>query len=255
MRYALVGCGRMGQAIDLVAARRGHTRTAAISRESAARLPDVAEARRLASGAEVAFEFTEPAAAEANVLALLAAGVAVVCGTTGWTPGPAVERAVSESSVGAVVAPNYSHGMWVFGRLVRHAGLELGRLDLHRPWILEMHHSGKKDAPSGTAVRLASQLLEVDPRLSRVVLGNADGGLPEDGLHVASLRAGREPGTHTVGFDGPLDRITLSHQAGGREGFALGAVLAAEWIRGRRGLHGIEDMMEALLSTGCGGRA
>ncbi len=255
MRYALVGCGRMGDAIDAVAARRGHTRAAAISREAAARLPDVAEAQRLSNGAEVAFEFTAPEAAEANVLALLRANVAVVCGTTGWTPGPAVERAVSESRVGAVVAANYSPGMWVFSRLVRHAALELGRLDQHRPWILEMHHSGKKDAPSGTALRLAAEMLEVDPRLRRIVAGNADGGLPEDALHVASLRAGREPGVHTVGFDGPLDRITLSHRAAGREGFALGAVLAAEWLRGRRGLHGIADVMEALLSDERGGRA
>jgi len=243
----------MGDAIDAVAARRGHARVAAIPRDGAVRLADVTCAQRLLGGAEVAFEFTEPGAAEANVLALLEAGVAVVCGTTGWAPGPAVERAVAASTSGAVIAANYSPGMWVFGRLVRQAGAELARLDLHRPWILEMHHAAKKDAPSGTALRLAATLLEVDPRLHRIVAGNPEGGLPEDALHVASVRAGREPGTHTVGFDGALDRITLRHQASGREGFALGAVLAAEWLRGRRGLHGIEDVMEALLCAERGG--
>jgi len=250
LKYALVGCGRMGDAIESVASRRGHARVAAVSRDSAGRLGEVDQARRLLGGAEVAFEFTAPEAAEANVLALLGLGVAVVCGTTGWTPGPAVERAVAASTAGAVVAANYSPGMWVFGRLVRRAGTELARLDLHRPWIFEMHHAGKRDAPSGTALRLAAALLEVDPRLRRVVTGNADGGVPDDALHVASLRAGREPGTHTVGFDGALDRITLSHHASGREGFALGAVLAAEWLSGRRGLHGIEDVLEGLLGTG-----
>jgi 4-hydroxy-tetrahydrodipicolinate reductase len=232
----------MGQAVDGQATRRGHTRAAALGRAEASRLAD------LAGSADVAFEFTAPDAAEANVIALLRANLAVVCGTTGWSATPALERALAESSAGAVIAANFSPGMWAFERLVRRAGGELGRLGLHRPWILEVHHTGKKDAPSGTALGLARVLLDVDPRLARIVAGNADGGLPEDALHVASLRAESEPGTHTVGFDGTLDRITLSHRAAGREGFALGAVLAAEWLRGRRGLHGIEDVMEQLLS-------
>jgi len=252
MRYALVGCGRMGDAIDAVAARRGHVRAAAIDRTAAARLGDTGAAGDLLAGAEVAFEFTIPSAAEANLIALLRASVPVVCGTTGWSPSPEVARAIAESTAGAVVAPNFSPGMWVFSRLVRRAGADLARLGLHRPWILEMHHASKQDAPSGTARALAATLLEVDPRLRRVVEGNAAGGIPEDSLHVASLRAGREPGTHTVGFDGALDRITLTHRAAGREGFALGAVLAAEWIVGRRGLHGVGSVMEALVGGGAG---
>ncbi len=250
MNYALVGCGRMGDAIDAVAQRRGHRRVAALGREASSSLGEASAARGLLQGADVAFEFTVPDAAEANLIALLAADVPVVCGTTGWSRTGALERAVAASRVGAVVAANFSPGMWVFSCLVRRAGADLARLDLHRPWILEMHHATKRDAPSGTARVLAASLLEVDPRLRRVIEGSGVGGVPEDALHVASLRVGREPGTHTVGFDGALDRITLTHHAAGREGFALGAVLAAEWIIGRRGLYGVGDVMEALLAGG-----
>ena len=250
MNYALVGCGRMGSAVDEQARRRGHTRVASIDLASRGRLSEASVDRASLGGAEVAFEFTTAEAAEANLLALVGAGIPVVCGTTGWRPTSALGQAIERSGVGVVLAPNFSVGVDLFFRIVREAAERIARLGLHRPFVFEMHHAGKRDAPSGTARHLAALLREVDPGLRTVVEGNPDGALPAGALHVASLRAGHEPGTHTVGFDGEYDRITLTHSATGRAGFALGAVLAAEWIVGRRGLHRFGDVVDALLEEG-----
>ena len=246
MRYALVGTGRMGAAVEIEAGRRGHRKVGefdpgCVGSSSAAIDPSTL------GRPEVAFEFTEPSAAEENLVTLLQAGISVVCGTTGWTPTSKLEAALSGSEAGAIIAPNFSIGMFLFSRLTREAGRLLGSAGLHRPWIFESHHTGKKDAPSGTARQLADLILEVDPRMRDVLEGNPDERLPDDALQVVSLRTGSEPGTHTVGFDGEYDRITLSHRARSRAGFAIGAVIAAEWLVGKRGLHRFEDVVDALL--------
>ena len=248
MRYALVGSGLMGQAVEVEAGRRGHRKVGEFDPASC-RGTGAATLEPSGLGQpEVAFEFTEPAVAEQNLVTLLRAGVSVVCGTTGWEPSPALDAALTASDVGAIVAPNFSVGMLLFSRLARDAGRMLGAAGLHRPWVFEEHHTGKKDSPSGTARRLAELILEVDPRMRVVQEGNPDDRLPEDALQVVSLRSGSEPGTHTVGFDGEYDRITLTHRARSRAGFAVGAVLAAEWLIGKKGLHDFEDVVEALLA-------
>jgi 4-hydroxy-tetrahydrodipicolinate reductase len=128
----------------------------------------------------------------------------------------------------------------------------LAAAGLHRPWVFEAHHTGKKDAPSGTARRLAELVMEADPRMRSVVEGNPSQRLAEDALQVVSLRSGSETGTHTVGFDGDYDRITLSHRARDRAAFAVGAVLAAEWLVGKQGLHRFEDVVDELVARSNG---
>jgi 4-hydroxy-tetrahydrodipicolinate reductase len=199
------------------------------------------------AAAEVVFEFSTAAAAEANVLALLRAGLAVVCGTTGWRPGEAVGAAVRESGAGLIIAPNFSVGINLFYRLTRRAAQLFGAAGLYEPFVWESHHRAKRDMPSGTAHRLAEILVEYDPRLERYHAGNADAPLPRNVLHVTSVRAGSEPGTHEVGFDGAHDRITLRHSARSRASFALGAVLAGEWIRGKPGQHDFDEILDDLL--------
>lgn len=249
MNYAIVGFGRMGQAVDEQASGRGHRRSVVVdpAGQGEDRLPEI-EASALRD-VHVAFEFSLPGSAERNVLALAQAGVPVVCGTTGWRPSAAAERAMRESGTGIVLAPNFSVGMNLFYRLVREAARLYGAAGLHQPFVLEAHHRGKRDVPSGTARQLASILVETDPRLNAVHEGNPPEPLPDDTLHVASVRAGSEPGSHTVGYDGEYDRITLSHGARSRAGFALGAVLAAEWIADRPGLHGFDEVLETLLAS------
>jgi 4-hydroxy-tetrahydrodipicolinate reductase len=249
LNYAIVGYGRMGRAIDEQASRRGHRRTRVFDPEvegtEALREIDAAAL----SDVDVAFEFTAPSAAPSNVLALLRAGTRVVCGTTGWKPSAEFERAADAGRSGAVIAPNFSVGMNLFYRLVRHAARLYGAAGLHQPYLFEAHHRGKRDAPSGTARLLASVIQDVDPRITEVCEGNPEGLLPEGALHVSSVRAGSEPGTHTVGFDGEYDKITLTHSARGRSGFALGAVLAAEWIENRQGLHEFADVLKSMIES------
>ena len=249
MRYAIVGMGRMGEAIEIEARRRGHEKVGCFDPRFGEPSSSGALNASGLGGAEVAFEFTEPTAAEPNLVALLDAGISVVCGTTGWRPTEALEKTLETSGAGAIVAPNFSLGMHLFARLTRQAARLVGGAGLHRPWIFEVHHTGKKDSPSGTARHLARQILDVDPRMRRVQEGNPVDRLPDDALHVVSLRSGSEPGTHTVGFDGEYDRITLSHRARGRAGFAIGAVLAAEWLIGKRGLHRFDEAVDALLAA------
>jgi len=246
----MIGYGRMGRAVDLQASERDHERVAIVDLDA----PE-AESRIVPldlAQADVAFEFSVAEAAETNLLALVSSGVSVVCGTTGWEPSAALRETVDASSVGVVLAPNFSVGVNLFFRIVDHAARLLATLGLHDPFIHEAHHRGKLDAPSGTARRLASIVLDADSRLHRVQEGNPSGALPAGTLQVSSTRAGAEPGAHLVGFDGAHDLLTLQHRARGREGFALGAVLAAEWLdrRGERGWHTFESVLSAIMAEG-----
>jgi 4-hydroxy-tetrahydrodipicolinate reductase len=240
----LVGFGRMGRMIDGQAAARGHRRVAALGREE---VRAGALARERLAGVDVAFEFTRPEVAEANVLALLGAGVPTVCGTTGWRPGPRLADAIAASEAGLVLAANYSPGMELFRRTVEHCARLAGRLGLHEPYVIERHHRGKRDVPSGTARMIAELIAAADPRIDAVLEGHPAGRLPERTVQVVGLRAGAESGMHEVGFDGEQELIVLRHCARGRTGFALGAVLAAEWLGRRRGLHRFDEVMDARL--------
>jgi len=252
LKFALIGYGRMGRAIEATARDRGHDLVAIVDPAAEGRRVRRRFDPRALGGAAVAFEFTKPSTAESNVIRLLEADVAVVCGTTGWTPGSAeLKRAVRGSKAGAIVAPNFSVGMNLFYLAVGEAARVAGRSGLYDAFVLETHHRGKVDAPSGTAARLASIVQDAAPTYSTTEFGCPDEGAVSPGaVHVASVRAGHEPGTHTVGFDGPFDQITLTHRGRGRGGLALGAVLAGEWIGKRRGLHGFDRVLKDYLGKG-----
>jgi len=234
VRFVLVGYGRMGREIERVAVARGHALASIVDPHArGARAFRSIEPKAL-RGAHVAFEFTRPDSAEANVVGLLAGNVRVVCGTTGWdASSKAVSAAVRRSRAAAIVAPNFSPGVALFYRVVGEAA-RLYRSLPYDPFVLEAHHRLKLDAPSGTAKKLAG-----------IVAGD---------VQVASVRAGHEAGTHTVGFDGEHVVITLEHRSRGRAGLALGAVLAAEWLEGQRGMHGFDEVVDALVREAKGGR-
>ena len=227
MRIVIVGDGKMGRAVAALAETRGHTLHALIGgTENAGGRALTAE--RLA-GAEVAVEFTRPEAVVANLERLIAAGIPTVTGTTGWRDQLAHVGALVERRGGALLhAANFSLGVHLFLR----AAHDLARRFAGRPgfdaFILEEHHAAKLDAPSGTARELQIRLASADPARN---------------FPIISVRAGATPGTHQVAYDGPYERVTLGHEARSREGFAAGALAAAEWLPGRTGVYTVEDML------------
>jgi 4-hydroxy-tetrahydrodipicolinate reductase len=251
MNYALVGRGRMGCAVERLAGERGHRLALVVDPTPGEGAPSVSSIREADfTGIDVAFEFTLPGEAAGNVEALVAAGVAVVCGTTGWVPDPRLGRVAKERNIGVIVAPNFSVGVNLFFMVVRDAAARFGAAGGYDDWILESHHRGKADAPSGTARQLAKIISDADPRSPGVVEGNPEGSLPRETIHVASLRAGHEPGMHAVGFDSLHDEVELRHRLRNRDGLALGAVLAAEWIDGKAGLFDFQPVLLDLIEKG-----
>jgi 4-hydroxy-tetrahydrodipicolinate reductase len=227
MRLAIVGHGRMGKAVEELARERGHTVglvvTGAGNREGEALTPE-----RLA-GIDVALEFTRPDTVLGNLERLIRAGIPTVTGTTGWFDRlPELDRLVRDRGGSLLYAPNFSVGVQLFLR----AAADLTRRFAGRPGfegtILEQHHAGKRDAPSGTALRLREGVRRVDP----------DREFP-----ITSVRSGTIPGTHALLFDAPAEVIRIEHVARGREAFAAGALSAAEWLPGHQGLFSFEEML------------
>ncbi len=227
MQIVIVGNGKMGRAVAALAAERGHTVLATIGREENAG-GTALTAERL-RGADVAVEFTRPEAAAANLERLVEAGIPAVCGTTGWQAElPRVTALVARRGGALLHASNFSVGVQLFLRAARHLAGDLAGRPEFVAFILEEHNAAKRDAPSGTA------------RVLREKLAGAD---PARGFPITSVRAGATPGAHVISYDGPYERIALSHVARNRRGFAAGALAAAEWLPGRPGVHTFEDML------------
>lgn len=220
MKLAIVGYGRMGQRIEQLAVADGWTIHARINSGT-----DLAAA----AGADVAVEFTNAAAAAANIGALAALRVPVVVGTTGWLDQLAhVEAAVASAGSAMVRSANYSVGAQLFARVVRDAARLLSAHPEYGAWGWEIHHGGKQDAPSGTLLALVDAMR---------------GAGYAHAVDVSSSRAGAHPGTHEIGFDSLDDTITLRHTARSRDGFARGALIAARWVAGRSGIFTFDDVL------------
>lgn len=222
---ALVGYGKMGRLIEQLAPEYDFEIVARLGEHNNAGGSGIAALR----GAAVAIEFSTPETAPMNLQKLAEAGVQAVTGTTGWLEHlPAVERAVTQSGTGLVWSPNFSVGVAVFSKLTALAAELMRDQKDYGAWAWEIHHDSKKDAPSGTLLHLVKTMKQS---------GFARG------IDVGSSRAGRHPGTHEIGFDSAADTITLRHAARSREGFARGALQAARWILGRKGVYTFEEVL------------
>jgi 4-hydroxy-tetrahydrodipicolinate reductase len=219
-KLAIVGYGKMGKLIEQLAPEYGFTVHARI---------DLNDDLGKAAGADVAVEFTLPSAVIGNVKALSAMNIPVVTGTTGWMDQMDLVRTIVEQHHTALVwSPNFSIGVNVFFRVVREAARLLELEPQYGAWAWEIHHHTKKDAPSGTLLRLVEEMEAAG--YSRPVDTSAN-------------RAGAHPGTHEIGFDSAADTITLRHTARSREGFARGALKAAQWLPGKHGIFKFEDVL------------
>jgi 4-hydroxy-tetrahydrodipicolinate reductase len=244
MKVALIGYGRMGHAVEAAAAARDHEVVARLD------IGDRIDGASLA-GASVAIDFTVPDAVAQNARLVADAGADLVIGTTGWYERVRdVEAIVRSAGIGCVWSPNFSLGVQLFIRLAREAGRLANALEEYDVHVHEAHHRHKLDHPSGTARKLADVLVETLARKGSWREGPAEGAPDPAVLWVSSARAGEIPGTHEVALEGPADSIVLTHVARGREGFASGAVAAAEWVRGRKGFFGIDEMLADRFGQG-----
>ncbi len=232
----------MGHIVERIARERGHDIVSVIDVDNQADFDS--DAFR---SADVAIEFTPPATAIDNYRRAFAAGVPVVSGSTGWTSRMAeVEQMVAESDASLFWTSNFSVGVNIFFELNKRLARLMEPFPQYRPFMSETHHIHKLDHPSGTAVTLAEGIVEEHPRVNS---WTEEVPAADDALIVSHIREGEVPGTHTITWDSPVDSISITHRAKSREGFALGAVMAAEWLPGHKGMQGMDALMSDLLKA------
>ncbi len=231
-KIGLIGYGKMGKLVEEMAAGKFTV---------AARFMDVEpfenneETKRKLQGVPVLIDFSVSEAVIPHLTICCEWGISMVIGTTGWQDRIGEARALVEKSrIGVVYSSNFSLGVFLFNQIIHHAAHLMKRFETYSPYIVETHHQFKKDAPSGTALVLKG-ILEKE---------YSEGKVP-----VTSVRAGYIPGTHEVHFDSLVDTLSLTHTARSRQGFAAGALMAAEWIVGKRGLYTFQEMMEKIRSN------
>lgn len=237
----IIGYGKMGHAIEKACIERN---IACIPIDDYTTL----EKTDFTKG-DVAIEFTHSPDCIKNYALLIAKGVSVIAGTTGWLDKEdIVKKQVSDHNGAFLHASNFSIGVHLFWRIVERAAVLFDKQAQYDIFAHEIHHPHKKDSPSGTALHTAHILLDRIGRKTTLLSGDAEGPLPPDALHVSASRGGFQAGEHTVYFDGPDDTVSITHHAKGRAGFANGALDCALWLRGKTGYFTIDDYLEDILS-------
>lgn len=236
MNIAIIGYGRMGHEIESAALSRGHAIKLIVDKDN---MGDLNE--RSTRDVDVAIEFTTPETAFDNVVRCLKMKIPVVSGTTGWLKD--YDRAVKvcgENRTAFIHSTNFSIGVNILFRLNRELAKQMARLDQYKPFIEEIHHIKKLDAPSGTAITLAQGIADCHPGYDGWC---SDEGTEPGKVPVRAVREGMVPGTHTITWDSDIDIISLRHEARNRKGLALGAVVAAEFIHNRTGVFTMEQVL------------
>lgn len=230
MKVAIIGYGKMGHEIEKVLRERGHEVVATIDIDNR----EESMTAEVLGKADVAIEFTSPQTAYDNIKTCLQCGLPVLSGSTGWTERKGeLDRLCEELGGAFFYSSNYSLGVNVLFRLNRWLARVMGPLSQYKVTIEETHHIHKLDAPSGTAVTLAQEMKEA-----------SGGRLVVERDEIVSYREGEIPGIHTITYDSEEDTLSVCHSAKSRRGLALGAVLAAEWMMGRKGVFSMDDFLE-----------
>lgn len=235
MKVAIIGYGKMGHEVEAILQQSGHEVALRSDEKSPFKAADL-------KGCDVAIEFTQPGSAVDNIFKCFDANCPVVVGTTGWyTRLPEVRNECISRNQTLLYASNFSIGVNVLFHLNRELAKIMDRFPEYKPDILEIHHAAKLDKPSGTAITLAEGIIENLSQKKSWVNDVADN---EESLEIISKREGEVPGTHIINYNSAVDKITLSHEAKSRRGFALGAVKAAEWLIGKKGCYSIHDFLK-----------
>lgn len=236
MKIALLGYGKMGQEIEKIAIERGHTIVLKINIDNAHDLTSDNLKK-----ADVAIEFSTPETAYSNIQKCFEINIPIVVGTTGWLDKMSEVKSAAEKGKGFFYASNYSIGVNVFFEINKHLAKLMNRYPSYSIEMEEIHHTQKLDAPSGTAITLAEGIIENTDRKNKWVneksTQNAE-------LGIISKRIENIPGTHTVVYDSDIDEIYIRHTAKNRKGFALGALIAAEFMKGKTGFYGMKDLLQ-----------
>lgn len=231
MKIALLGYGKMGQVIERIATERGH--------EIVLKKDENSTFEGL-SNADVAIDFSVPTAAVSNISSCFNANVPVISGTTGWLENYDEVAALCYEKDGAFISSsNFSLGVNVFFELNEYLAKIMSKFESYKVEMEEIHHTQKLDEPSGTAISLAKGIIENSAYINWT-LENPE----ENQIHIEAKRSGTVPGTHIVTYNSAVDAIEIKHTAHNREGFALGAVIAAEWIIGKQGIFTMKDVLE-----------
>jgi 4-hydroxy-tetrahydrodipicolinate reductase len=234
MKILLIGYGKMGKTIERIAQTRGH--------EIAGRIDIGDSFLNFDKKADVAIEFTQPEAAVVNLKTCFDKGIPVVCGTTGWLQHKhEIEEHCRKKNGTLLYSSNFSLGVNLFFKLNEHLAKLMDRYNQYEVSIDETHHTQKKDAPSGTAITLAEGVIKNLTRKNEWHLGTTEN---PSSLVINSFRIDPAPGTHTVKYKSVVDDIEITHTAHSREGFALGAVLVAEWLAGKKGIFTMDDFLK-----------
>ena len=242
MKLALLGYGKMGKTIERLAIEKGHE-IVFKSDESCVDLLKKGEINQ----AEVAIEFTGPKSAPENIKACISGGIPVVSGSTGWLKDHWEEvRAHCEANKGSFFyASNFSIGVNIFFEINERLAQLMSAFPEYKAEIEEIHHIHKLDAPSGTGITLAEGIFKNHPSYKDWILEDESHQLNKEGkLPIISKRIGEVPGTHIIRYKSPIDDLEISHVAKGREGFASGAILAAEFIKDKKGIFGMKDLLK-----------
>lgn len=235
MKIALIGYGKMGQEIEAILLQRGHE----ISLRSTSSTPFKPEDL---AGTDVAIEFSQPESAVDNIFKCFEANCPVVVGTTGWYMRmPEVRQECESRNQSLFYATNFSIGVNILFHINKELAKIMNQFNEYEPGILEIHHTAKLDKPSGTAITIAEGILENYPAKTKWVNDLAE--QPEE-LTIISQREGEVPGTHVINYTSKVDNISLVHQALNRQGFALGAVKAVEFLAGKKGIYNMTDMLK-----------
>ena len=242
MHIALIGHGKMGKEVEAVAKEKGLKIASIFTDENNTGglgiTPDSLK------NVDVCIDFSVPTSVLDNIEAVADCGKNIVVGTTGWYDKlESVKKLVKEKKIGFLYSSNFSLGINIFSQIVMDASRLFEKYSDYDVSITEVHHKGKADSPSGTALSLGSIVLQSLKRKTEILHETSHGQIKPHQLHITSTRIGHVTGTHTVTFDSEFDSVELTHQAKNRRGFALGAIIAAEWLKGKKGFYTMRDVI------------
>ena len=242
MNLALIGHGHMGREVEQVALEKGLKVSKVVEADN--NTGGIGLTSEALTGVDVCIDFSTAAAVVANIEAAASCGKNIVVGTTGWYNRlDDVKKLVREKKIGFLYAPNFSLGVNIFQQIVMDAAHLFERYSEYDVAIHEIHHRGKTDSPSGTALSLGTTILQSLRRKSELLTEAPKSAIKPSQLHISSSRVGTVMGKHVVMFDSEFDTVELTHSAKSRRGFALGAIVAAEWLKGKKGFFTMRDVI------------